>query len=54
MAEGIAAAHEATVEVEIDAGYPVTVNDPDFATFATDVAEELLGQGADDRAAATR
>jgi hippurate hydrolase len=44
VAEGIAAAHEATVEVEIDAGYPVTVNDGDFATFATGVAEELLGK----------
>jgi hippurate hydrolase len=44
VAEGIAAAHEATVEVEIEVGYPVTMNDRDFASFATGVAQELLGK----------
>jgi len=37
VAEGIAAAHGATARVEIDAGYPVTINDPGFAEFAADV-----------------
>jgi amidohydrolase len=44
VAEGIAAAHEATVDVEIEVGYPVTVNDRDFASFATGVAKELVGE----------
>jgi amidohydrolase len=43
LAEGIAAAHAATVEVEIEHGYPVTVNDPTFAAFVRDVARELAG-----------
>src|SRR5881296_3355417 len=43
VAEGIAAAHGAEVEVEITRGYPVTVNDADFAGFVLDTARELLG-----------
>ncbi|MGD9701886.1 MAG: M20 family metallopeptidase [Acidimicrobiia bacterium] len=43
VAEGIAAAHEASVEVEIEAGYPVTVNSNDFTSFAARVADELVG-----------
>jgi amidohydrolase len=43
VADGIAAAHEADAEVEITSGYPVTVNDQDFASFATGVTQELLG-----------
>jgi amidohydrolase len=43
LAEGIAAAHGAAAEVEIVRGYPVTVNDADFTTFALDVARELIG-----------
>jgi hippurate hydrolase len=43
VAEGVAAAHAATATVELTRGYPVTVNDPDFAGFVTDVATELLG-----------
>jgi hippurate hydrolase len=46
VAEGIAAAHDVGVVVEIDNGYPVTVNDRDFARFATGVAREVVG---DDR-----
>ena len=43
VAEGIAAAHEASVAVEIEAGYPVTVNSDAGADFALGVAGELLG-----------
>jgi len=43
VAEGIAAAHEMGVEVHLDWGYPVTVNDGDVVQVSTGVAEELLG-----------
>ncbi len=43
VAEGVAAAHEAGVEVEVELGYPVTVNDLGFAGFASQVATGLLG-----------
>jgi amidohydrolase len=43
VAEGIAAAHEATATVTIEPGYPVTVNNVDFAAFSTAVATDLLG-----------
>ena len=43
MAEGVAAAHDATVEVEFRDGYPVTVNNPGSADFALDVAKEVVG-----------
>jgi hippurate hydrolase len=44
VAEGVAAAHDATVEVTIpDDGYPVTVNDAGFASFAGDVAADAIG-----------
>ena len=46
VAEGIAAAHGATAEVEIEPGYPVTINDPAFAAFVSGVAEDLLGAAA--------
>lgn len=46
VAEGIAAAHGATVAVDIEAGYPVTVNDPTYAAFVLDVAAELAGADA--------
>lgn len=39
----IAAAHGATAEVELIAGYPVTVNDDGFAAFVLDTVRELLG-----------
>ncbi|MDG2112401.1 MAG: M20 family metallopeptidase [Actinomycetota bacterium] len=41
VAEGIAAAHGATAEVEIDAGYPVTINHAGFAGFAAEVIDEI-------------
>ncbi len=44
VAEGIAAAHEVDAQVEITGGYPVTVNDLDFASFAAGVAQELIGE----------
>jgi hippurate hydrolase len=43
VAENIAAAHEATADVHVELGYPVTVNDPDKAHFALDVARDLIG-----------
>jgi hippurate hydrolase len=43
VARGIASAHELEVQVAIDPGYPVTVNDAGFAGFAQSVAGELLG-----------
>jgi len=43
VAEGIAAAHGALVTVELTRGYPVTVNDEDFADFVLDTARDLLG-----------
>ncbi len=45
VADGIAAAHGCTATVEIVEGYPVTHNDPGFASFASGVAQELLGAG---------
>jgi amidohydrolase len=43
VAEGIAAAHGAEADVQMIRGYPVTVNDADFAGFVLDTARELLG-----------
>lgn len=43
VAEGVAAAHDAGVEVEVNLGYPVTVNGGSFTEFSMDVARDLLG-----------
>lgn len=43
VAEGIAAAHEAEVEVEVALGYPVTVNTDPFTDFTMGVATDVLG-----------
>ncbi len=43
MAEGIASAHGASADVEIELGYPVTVNDRPFAAFVENIARELAG-----------
>jgi amidohydrolase len=43
VAEGIAAAHDAQVVVELIDGYPVTVNSAGFADFTLDTARELVG-----------
>jgi amidohydrolase len=43
VAEGIAVAHDATAEVALEPGYPVTINDPAFAAFVMDTARSLIG-----------
>lgn len=43
VADGVAAAHGAEVSVDFIRGYPVTVNDADFARFVLETASELLG-----------
>lgn len=44
--EGIAAAHGASAKVSIEAGYPVTVNDPAFADWVRGIAAGLVGDEA--------
>ena len=44
VAVGIGAAHGAAVEVEIEPGYPVTVNDPVFTDLVLSAAREVLGE----------
>jgi amidohydrolase len=46
VVEGIALANGVAADVEIEPGYPVTVNDPAFTEFVSDVARELLGADA--------
>ena len=43
VVEGVCAAHDAVAELEIEPGYPVTINDPAFTAFASGVAAEVLG-----------
>jgi hippurate hydrolase len=45
VADGIAAAHGASVQVDIEPGYPVTLNDADFTGMVVDEARSLLGDG---------
>jgi len=52
VADGIAAAHGATIDLEIVPGYPVTMNDPDVVAWFRGLAAELGGEsGVDDLAA---
>jgi hippurate hydrolase len=44
IASGIAAAHGASAAVEVERGYPVTVNHDGAARFALDTAGTLLGE----------
>jgi hippurate hydrolase len=44
VAEGVAAAHDAAVDVDLEPGYPVTINDPEYADFVLDTARGLLGR----------
>ncbi len=44
VAEGVAAAHGASAEVEIEAGYPMTVNEPAAAEMVRRVAVDLIGE----------
>jgi hippurate hydrolase len=43
VADGIAAAHGCQVDVEVKAGYPVTVNDDTFADSVLGIADGLVG-----------
>ena len=43
VVEGVCAAHGAIGELEIESGYPVTVNNPAFTAFAASVGGELAG-----------
>ena len=52
VAEHVALAHGATAEVELEPGYPVTVNDPAFAAHVASVAAGLLGPDAVEELAA--
>jgi hippurate hydrolase len=44
VAHGICAAHGLEAQVSHKPGYPVTVNDDDFARFVLDTGRELLGE----------
>jgi len=44
VCEGVAAAHGASVEVDIEPGYPVTINDNAFAELVLSVAAEVVGE----------
>jgi amidohydrolase len=46
VCEGVAAAHGASVEVEIEPGYPVTVNDDTFTELVLEVARDVVGEDA--------
>jgi amidohydrolase len=46
VVDGLAAVHGVTAEVEIEPGYPVTYNDPEYAHVVRDVAVDLLGETA--------
>jgi amidohydrolase len=43
VVDGVAAAHGCAVEVEVEAGYPVTVNDESFADHVLALAGEVVG-----------
>jgi len=43
VVEGICAAHGVAGELEIEPGYPVTINDPAFAEAAAEAAREVVG-----------
>ena len=43
VAEGIAAAHGASADVDLEPGYPVTINDDAFTAFVQETARELIG-----------
>jgi len=46
VAEGVAAAHDAQVDIRFEDGYPVTVNNAGSAAFSLGVAREVLGNNA--------
>jgi len=45
VVRGIAAAHDCDVEINLAAGYPVTVNDATFAGWVSDVVRDTIGDG---------
>lgn len=45
VAMGIAAAHDCEARVQLEPGYPVTVNDAEFTRFAAQVTDRVLGDG---------
>jgi hippurate hydrolase len=48
IVDGHAAAYGVTARVEYDWGYPATINHPDQAAFASDVAREVVGDASVD------
>ncbi|TNC14338.1 amidohydrolase [Methylobacterium terricola] len=50
VASNVAAAFGATAAVDYGRGYPVTANDPARASFMADIAAEVSGEGAVERA----
>jgi hippurate hydrolase len=48
VADGLAAAHGAKIEVEIVPGYPVTTNDPEVVAWIRGLAADLAGEDAID------
>ena len=52
VADGVAAAHGATIDLEIVPGYPVTVNDADSTTWFRSLAVALAGEAKVDDLAA--
>jgi amidohydrolase len=44
LAQGIAQAHGASVDIAYNRGYPVTMNHPDQTEFMADVAAEIVGK----------
>jgi hippurate hydrolase len=46
VVDGICSAHGVAGELEIEPGYPVTINDEAFTAFAADVAREVAGADA--------
>jgi len=46
VADGVAAAHGATIELDIVTGYPVTVNDPEATAWFRSLAADLVGEEA--------
>jgi len=43
VVDGIASAHGVSATTEVEPGYPVTVNDDDFAAFSASTATEVVG-----------
>ena len=44
VAEGVAAAHDASASVEVELGYPVTINDHGYAGQVLETATQLIGE----------